>query len=191
MKRTSLAFGFILATIFGLSLVASAAVPTGYVSVAAENATYTLPSDGTVDYCTPTVCSPAKHYTKGTAVTCNNATFVDPLYGIVKQCYFLADPVPPAFMSGNVPILYVPQSTVQLSPPINAAQLLWQAADAPQCIGPIVGKQYYDSANKAQVWAASCNQKGFSFNWQIVMPSVNGQPSPANVAIPTSFPKFP
>lgn len=163
MKRTSLAFGFILATIFGLSLVASAAVPTGYVSVAAENATYTLPSDGTVDYCTPTVCSPAKHYTKGTAVTCNNATFVDPLYGIVKQCYFLADPVAPAFMSGNVPITYVQQSVISIAPPASAAQTVWTAASAPGCTGPAVGRQWKDKAN--QYWTGSCQKKGYVFSF--------------------------
>ncbi len=68
-------------------------LPAGYVSCAVEGQRCNFTGAGNVVYGAGDTWTVARSYTGG--VACNNATFGDPLYGVVKACYVSAASSPP------------------------------------------------------------------------------------------------
>lgn len=122
----------------------------GYVLCAAENGTCTATATGNLVFGAAGKFSAAKHVLAASVTPCNLATFPpDPIYGTVKNCWLLPDPVvvtqpypttigwfPPA-PPGSPPLVQ-PAGAALLNPipliPVGmctqAAQIrMWQATD--------------------------------------------------------------
>lgn len=181
-----------------LSSAAFSAQPAGYPSTACavENATCKVAVPGNLmfgDAASGKFDAPL-HVTTDTV--CSLATFgkVDPIYGIVKACYFLADPAPPPGPTYPTTIGWYPATFVPIAVPAGAAQIDYALVDAKGCTSTPIARQWNDLATQSQIWAGWCQKKGkydqgYLFVWLRSTPSTLPLPAGVNAAtVPVTWP---
>lgn len=202
----------ILSTLLALFLSSAfAAPPAGYptTACAVENATCKIAAPGNLvfgDAASGKFDAPL-HVTADTPCTLATFAKVDPIYGTVKACFFLPDPVapPPICTPAPTPVCpappppayptdigWYPAALLPIAVPDGAAQLTYTIAQAPGCTSTPIARQWNDAPTQSQIWVGWCQKKGkydvgYLFVWLRSSPA--NPPAGVNAAtVPVTWP---